>query len=138
MSVYFATCDRLDVVKIGYSGGDPTKRVATLRTACPLPLRLLVTVPDGDVKLERRLHATFAPLRLEGEWFACGGKLANLLLWLHRGGADRAVVSLARLYQSLGDVLFNGKVHPAEPLTDEEYEATGDRTVWPELADEPA
>jgi hypothetical protein len=134
MSVYFAFCERLDTVKIGYSGGDPVKRMAALRTACPLPLRLLVVVPDGDLKLERRLHATFRALRLEGEWFSCLGKLQNVLWRLHGGGPEAAVVELSRLYQALGDVLFEGKCHPAEPFSEEEYGATGDRALWPELA----
>lgn len=54
-------------VKIGYSS-NPLHRVATLKTAMSEPIDVMVVVA-GDRLLERRLHASLAKHRLQGEWF---------------------------------------------------------------------
>ena len=59
-------------VKIGQSA-DVEKRLEQLRTGNHLPLSLLAKTRCASVAdaldLERELHARFARLRLEGEWF---------------------------------------------------------------------
>ncbi|WWT39894.1 hypothetical protein [Microcystis phage Mwe-JY08] len=58
-------------VKIGISGS-PLKRLRTLQTGCPLPLRIvfLMGVPDRlAIKIERAAHKALADYRLNGEWF---------------------------------------------------------------------
>lgn len=133
MSVYFIAPGEISLVKIGYTAGaDASRRLKALQTAWPFKLRVRLLIPEGAIELERRLHATFADLRIEGEWFASRGKLDALLNCLDCGFP--AVVTLERFYEALSDALFNGKPHPAIPMTDEEYEETGDRSLWPEFA----
>ena len=66
--IYFAHAPALDLVKIGFTGGNPVRRVTMLRTGCPCDLILLATM-DGDEATERQLHAQFADYRSRGEWF---------------------------------------------------------------------
>lgn len=56
-----------DPVKIGWSR-TPEKRVRQLQTGSPQALRLLHKHP-GPKDLEAFLHAEFADLRMQGEWF---------------------------------------------------------------------
>ena len=66
--VYFIQQGDNGPIKIGYSA-DPQRRLQSLSTASPYPLRLLGVV-DGDMALEQALHHRFADHQLEGEWFA--------------------------------------------------------------------
>lgn len=54
-------------VKIGVAK-DVVKRLRQLQTNQPVPLRI-IRVLEGDVAVERALHARFSALRLKGEWF---------------------------------------------------------------------
>lgn len=59
-------------VKIGWTSGDPAKRLAALQTGSATPLRLLGVVP-GPQTLEQHLHCQYADLKAhEGrtEWFS--------------------------------------------------------------------
>lgn len=67
MSVYFATCRELGLVKIGHAT-DPKRRLQGFQTGCPKPLELEAQF-DGGGKEERELHARFAEHRERGEWF---------------------------------------------------------------------
>jgi hypothetical protein len=66
-----------DMVKIGFTG-NITKRLSSMRTASADELTLLYTMPGGT-QMERRLHKTFAHLRVSGEWFRLEGPLAEFL-----------------------------------------------------------
>lgn len=66
--VYFIQQGDNGPIKIGYSA-DPHKRLQSLSTASPYPLRLLKVI-DGGWMLEQTLHRRFAEHQLEGEWFA--------------------------------------------------------------------
>lgn len=59
MSVYFA--EREGLIKIGYSRSVPSRMSA-------LGAKLIGAVP-GDKTIESELHARFAHLRMNGEWF---------------------------------------------------------------------
>lgn len=72
-------------VKIGFTRSDPTRRLAALQTGCPFDLELLCFVKAKE-HLERRLHATFAPLHLRGEWFAQRHKLAEMIGYMTADG----------------------------------------------------
>lgn len=65
--VYFAEAVGLNLIKIGVAA-DVAKRLEGLRTGCPVPIKLLGTMP-GDVEIERFLHQDLAPHRTHGEWF---------------------------------------------------------------------
>lgn len=64
--VYIAKCE--DRYKIGWTGQDPEKRIAGLRTGNPFPVEL-VGIVRGTIALESTLHRHFASKRSTGEWF---------------------------------------------------------------------
>ncbi|MFH8392186.1 GIY-YIG nuclease family protein [Streptomyces sp. NPDC018036] len=68
MTIYVIGAESSDLVKIGYTGGDPRTRLAQLQTGQPQQLYLLWTCGGGR-DLERALHSRFAPYRSRGEWF---------------------------------------------------------------------
>lgn len=66
--IYFIHATDTDRVKIGYTGGDPLKRMADLQTGSSHKLTLLSTV-EGTQADESRIHREHAADRLAGEWF---------------------------------------------------------------------
>ena len=56
--IYFIVTDDLQFMKVGYSKA-PEERLKALQTGCPLPLKILHTVP-GTKNLEKKLHMEFA------------------------------------------------------------------------------
>lgn len=66
--VYVITCMGHTLCKIGYTSGDPLKRLQQLQTGNPFKLALVGSV-EGGPEVEARAHKKFADLRLEGEWF---------------------------------------------------------------------
>jgi len=69
-------------VKIGYTNSSPHKRLKSLQTGSSAEL-MLVAVIEGDVSLERALHATFNAVHSRGEWFLLSGRLFSLVAALH-------------------------------------------------------
>jgi len=57
-----------DAVKIGFTRGDPRKRVAALQTGNAEHLRLL-TYLAGHSDMEVELHDVLREHRIRGEWF---------------------------------------------------------------------
>lgn len=103
--IYFIGCGPLEAVKIGFTKAHPNVRLKALQTGCPSPLTLLAFVP-GRADEEAKLHATFEPLRIQGEWFRHELKLKALVEFLacDPRGADRR-----NLEESVSDVLFAGR-----------------------------
>lgn len=66
--IYFAHAVGTDLVKIGFTAGDPTKRLKELQTGCPQRLELLAAI-DGTEADEGRWHKDFERDRAHGEWF---------------------------------------------------------------------
>lgn len=56
-------------IKIGYTSGNPERRMADLQTGSPQTLHLIAAGP-GTRTDEQRLHARLHPYRIGGEWFA--------------------------------------------------------------------
>lgn len=77
--VYFigTECKEGALVKIGIAY-EPTKRLASLQTSWPHPLRILATMP-GDATLEKRLHRKFDRVRVRGEWFRITRAMKRLI-----------------------------------------------------------
>lgn len=69
MSVYFIQAGDDGPIKIGYTAGDPEKRLRALQNASAVDLRLLATI-EGDQKREVDLHIEFNEHNIRGEWFA--------------------------------------------------------------------
>lgn len=60
-----------DYVKIGVTG-DVNRRMANMKCGCPFPLEIVSvrTLPRVLAhQVERRVHAHFAEVRMQGEWF---------------------------------------------------------------------
>lgn len=108
--VYFIRAAELGMVKIGWTNKSPLQRLAELATASPVELALVCAM-HGSYKQEQELHATFAALRVRGEWFREEGALADFILSVsgrrfvqHAGGAfppgtyrySRTTIGLAR------------------------------------------
>lgn len=69
--VYFIAAgnfDRRTAVKIGWTDGQPERRLATLQSAHHTQLRLVTAVP-GSRRLESALHRMFSGSWIRGEWF---------------------------------------------------------------------
>lgn len=71
--VYFVQMDRIGPIKIGFTK-NIEKRLISLQTASPYPLRLLCHY-GADETHEKEWHSEFDRLRLEGEWFLPHPKL---------------------------------------------------------------
>lgn len=56
-------------VKIGFTSGDPWRRIAELNTGNPYEIHLLFTLP-GSLAREKQLHEEYKKHRIRGEWFA--------------------------------------------------------------------
>ncbi len=71
MTVYLIQNPTERAVKIGYTDTDPLERLRSLQTGSVSKLRLVATIPDAPMSVEKHLHAQFRHLsvRLGGEWF---------------------------------------------------------------------
>lgn len=67
-SVYFIQPTAGGLIKIGVAT-NPTSRLQSLQTGCPVELRILGIVPDVGQVVETELHQRFAASRVRGEWF---------------------------------------------------------------------
>lgn len=65
--IYFMQARAGGLIKIGLAR-DPKKRLSKVQAFCPVPLRMIGTMP-GDVEAEKALHIRFDGLRRHGEWF---------------------------------------------------------------------
>src|SRR4051812_36646270 len=67
--VYFGSGKTSRAVKIGYTEGEPERRLRALQTGSPERLEL-VAVVDADREFEQGLHHHLRAHRNHGEWFA--------------------------------------------------------------------
>jgi len=77
-NIYFLYAPSVNLVKIGRATY-VKKRVMGVKTASPVPLRLLKVISDVDAIEENKLHNLFAKYRRHGEWFEVAGELATYL-----------------------------------------------------------
>lgn len=66
--IYLIHSPAMNAVKIGYTGGDPAKRLRALQIGTADDLELIAAYP-GSQRQEAMHHEAFADLRLRGEWF---------------------------------------------------------------------
>lgn len=76
MAVYVIEAVGLGVVKIGHAK-DVAERLDSLRTACPVELRV-IRVFEGGPREERLLHRRFAAHRHRREWFFADAVLEEI------------------------------------------------------------
>jgi hypothetical protein len=67
MSVYFISCRKTGMVKIGCAY-DPFDRLKSLQTGSPTKLKIEALL-KGSTKRERELHKLLKKHRVRGEWF---------------------------------------------------------------------
>jgi len=83
--VYYVQRESDDLIKIGTTRRMKT-RLITLRGEHG-PINLLLT-HSGAHRREHDIHAIFADLRVEGEWFQPGAELLRWIKRIGRGGVD--------------------------------------------------
>jgi phage anti-repressor protein len=68
--VYFIRSGATDIFKIGFTCGDPVKRLNTLQTGNHTNLTIYRTIysPNASV-LENKVHLVFADRKIRGEWY---------------------------------------------------------------------
>lgn len=78
--VYFAVIGYpyISHVKVGFTAGDPEKRIKNLQTGCPYPIKLLGYI-FGSVEREQELHSVFDQYRGLGEWFEYSEYVASVI-----------------------------------------------------------
>ncbi len=76
--LYFAQAEGIGRIKIGFTDGDVSARLADLQTGSPVPIRLLGTLA-GTLEDEKDLHRRFGAARVCGEWFEPTPELLALI-----------------------------------------------------------
>lgn len=82
--IYYIACSETMRLKIGYTSGDPMKRLKALQTGSAGALRLIAMHP-GTPENERNIHNDFAHKRIHGEWFEMNEDLFGYVcqvIWL--------------------------------------------------------
>jgi hypothetical protein len=79
--VYFIAAGEPDIqfVKVGFTSGDPRKRLKALQTGCPHRLRILGFVM-GNETYERELHQVLCDDNTAGEWFAWSPYVQKIIM----------------------------------------------------------
>lgn len=111
--IYFAQAEGTDLLKIGYTGGDPAKRLGELQTGCPHKL-VLVAAIEGSERDESGWHSEFAEERVSGEWFRLTARLTAAICKAVAGERGRPSVTRAELFaftfDDAGLVAYAGEV----------------------------
>jgi len=68
-NIYLIRLAETDHYKIGYTNGDPQKRLAQLQTGNSQPLHVVDSFSCVGTRTEKTLHTLFQKARLSGEWF---------------------------------------------------------------------
>ena len=79
--VYLFRANKHDLFKIGFTDGDPERRLGEVQTGCPYRLSIYAYIDlngkiDAQV-VERAIHRELARCRMSGEWFAISLERAN-------------------------------------------------------------
>lgn len=83
--VYFIQAGEGGPIKIGFATS-VKGRLSAMQTGHAQRLSVLATI-DGDMSDEKRMHARFLSLRMEGEWFRFDGRLKTYVERLIRNAA---------------------------------------------------
>lgn len=78
-SIYFIVTGEDAAMKIGFTKGDPTIRIAALQTGCPTEIELLGYLP-GSLHDERALHRRCSESRIRGEWYRIEGEAYHAMI----------------------------------------------------------
>ena len=78
--VYFIQAESNRLIKIGFSGDYPDKRLASHRVSSPSRLIRLGYLKAAPV-VERQVHKVFSAFRSHGEWFYPVAPVVNFIKW---------------------------------------------------------
>lgn len=115
------------ICKIGFTGGNVWERIRQIQACSPLELDLFGYF-GGTLRLERRFHETFAPVRLHGEWFHADGKLYDFIWRLSECGGNRRLTTSDEMLIAVSDII----------LADNPIRSSVDKARWAESAREDA
>lgn len=115
--------------KIGFTGGDVWERLRQIQASSPVELDIFGYFA-GSLKLERRFHETFAPVRLHGEWFHAVGKLEEFIWRLADCGAARRMTTSDEMLQAVSDIIFRDTPMHPWTLNADRYAVSADAGVW--------
>lgn len=102
-------------VKIGFTAGEPEKRLRALQTGCHVPLEICGCV-RGTQALEAALHEAFAPMAVHREWFYAELKLGDLLGYFDGWCLDQNLIEEGQFEIALADNVFSdASPHPSVP-----------------------
>lgn len=114
MTIYFISDG--EFVKIGYTAGEPSKRLKSLQTGHPKSLKLLKSVP-GDSETERECHHALAQYRVSGEWFQlCKPVQSFIKSFLGNNQLSASILTEARVYQELMRYGYHGPLCSEEAI----------------------
>lgn len=77
-AVYFIQAVTGGLIKIGVAR-DPGQRLAEIQRMCPVPLRIVGSIPRVGHAGEADLHKRFAASRRHGEWFEATPELCDYI-----------------------------------------------------------
>jgi Meiotically up-regulated gene 113/Firmicute plasmid replication protein (RepL) len=100
--IYLIACAETNCCKIGYSS-NPTSRLIQLQTGNPFPLEL-ISVIEGDLTLETKLHNQFVEFRLQGEWFILNDSIKTFF------GVTNSVTIYASVVSVLAELALSTQV----------------------------
>lgn len=118
--IYFIESPEQDAVKIGYSSGPASGRLAALQTGNPEPLILMGTI-RATYGAEQALHAGLRSQRLRLEWYPQKDGIWMFVNELMDEGLDRCMDWLLENHPTAADVetLEEAQLH-CRPVTADE------------------
>lgn len=129
--IYFIVASEGDLmrVKIGHTTKDPQKRLQSLQCGSPIGLGIYTAFEGFSQEIEKKLHDTFAPVSVRGEWFEVKGKLRDFLLYYVDDALTRKPLPGWMLLNGIVDVVL-----ATEPFREDddptEYAASADTRHW--------
>lgn len=107
--VYFLEAPPLTSIKIGFTSGELSKRIASIQTGCPFKLIPALTVHVEDMRAETLLHRLFDDERIDGEWFERSERITDAVGYLKNGN------SITSLIEQVSPSLLSQPL-PREPM----------------------
>jgi hypothetical protein len=126
--VYFIASSDPPRCKIGYTAGDPNKRLAALQSGSPSKLGIYCAF-KGSMETEKLFHKTFAPLRVHGEWFEVKYKLLDFLLCMMDAALTRHEASWNDVFDA-AEIVILADAPFKETDDKDEYLASADTSPW--------
>lgn len=78
--IYFIESGPDKYIKIGFTQYVVSKRIATMQTGSPYPLKLIGVIRNKNRMVERLIHRSFKDERVHCEWFRGSERLLGFIL----------------------------------------------------------